>query len=104
MTEGGIYDGKVWVDDGINPRKTANHHRSGPNLLSVIPFIATNLTLLDYFLILFPMDYVKGTMLPGTNRRLTEGDTNVSEYEFIKWLGMWLVMGRYDGKWVRRDW
>ena len=29
------------------------------------------------------MDYVKGTMLPGMNRRLPEGAPYVSEYEFI---------------------
>ena len=55
VNEGWLYDGKVWVDDGIDPRISANHHRSGPKLPSVSPSIATNLTLLYYFLILFPM-------------------------------------------------
>ena len=64
VTEGGLYDGQVWGDDGICPRKAANHHRSSPKVPSVQPSIVMNLTLLGYFLILFPMDYVKGTMLP----------------------------------------
>ena len=34
------------------------------------------------------MDYVKGTMFPGMNRSLPEGDPHVSEDEFIKWLVM----------------
>ena len=103
FTEGGIYDGQVWGDCGIDPRKAANHHRSGPKLLSVSPSIVTNRTLLDYFIILFSMDYVKGTMIPGTNRRLPGGDTHVSEHDLIKWLGMWLMMGCYKGNWGRWD-
>ena len=59
----------------------------------VTPYIFTNLTLLYYFLVLFPMDYVKGAMLPVMNIRLPEGDPHVLEHEFFKWLGMWLVMG-----------
>ena len=47
VTEGGVYDGQVWGDDGIDSRKVANHHRSGPNLPRVSPSIVTNLTLLE---------------------------------------------------------
>ena len=71
-------------------------------LPSVSPSIVTNLTLLNYFLILFPMDYVKGIMLSGMNQNLTEGDPHVSENELIKWLGVWLVMGCYEGNWGRQ--
>ena len=70
VTEGDLYNGQVWGDDGIDPRKLANHHRYGPKLPSVRPSIVTNLTLLEYFLILFHMDYVKGTMIPGTTQSL----------------------------------
>ena len=96
--------GRFWVDDGIYPRKASNHHHSGPKLPSVSPSIVTNLTLLDYFLILFTMDYVKGTILPGINRHLPERAPHVSEHEFINWLGMWLVMVCYEGNWGRRYW
>ena len=101
MNDGGFYDGKFWVDDDINPRKAVNHHRSSPKLLSVSPSIVANLTLLYYFLVLFPMGYVKVTMLPVMNCIMPEGDPRVLENYFIKWLGMWLVMGCYKGKWVR---
>ena len=84
--------------------KAENHHHSGPKLPSINPSIITNITLLDYFLILFPMDYVKGTMLPGVNWSLPEGDPHVSEHDFIKWLGMCLVMGCYKGNWGWRYW
>ena len=70
MTEGGLYDGQFWGYDGIDTSKASNHHRSGPKLPSVSPSIVTNLTLLDYFLILFPVGYVKVTMLPGMSLRL----------------------------------
>ena len=69
-----------------------NYHLYGPNLLSISPSIVTNLTLLEYFLLLFPMEYVKGTMLQGMKRSLYEGAPHVSEHEFTNWLGMWLVM------------
>ena len=103
-TEGGLCDGQVLGDDGIDPRKVENHHRSGTKRPSIIPSIVTNITLLDYFLILSTMDYIKGTMLPGMNRRLPEGGPHVSEHELIKWLGVWLVMGCYEGNWGRRYW
>ena len=48
------------------------------------------------------MDYVKGNMLPGMNWRLPEGSPHVSGNKFIKWLGMWLVMGCYKVNWGRR--
>ena len=86
------------------PRKALNHNRSGPKLPSASPSIVTNLTLLDYFLILFPMDYVKVAMIPGINRHLPEGGPHVSEHDFIIWLGMWLVVGCYEGNWGRQDW
>ena len=88
----------------IDSRKAANHHRSGQKLRGVSPSIVTNLNLLDYFLILFPMDHVKGTMIPGMNRHLPEVPPHVSEHEFINWLGMWLVMGCYEGNLGRQDW
>ena len=84
VTEGGLYDCQIRGDDRINPRKLVNHYRSGPKLPSVIPSIVTDLTLQDYLLILFPLDYVKDTMLPRTNRRLSEVDPHASEHEFIK--------------------
>ena len=77
VTEGGIYDGQVWIDDGIDPMKAVNHQCSGPKLPSIRPYIFTNSTLLDYFLILFSMDYVKGTMLSGMNGHLPEGNHHV---------------------------
>ena len=49
------------------PGKRKNHHCSGSRLPNVIPSIVTNLTLLDYFLILFHMDYIKVTLLPEMN-------------------------------------
>ena len=78
VTEEELYDGQVWGYDGIDIRKLANHHHSGWKLPSVSPSIVMNLTLLYYLLILFPMDYFKGTMIPGMNQRLPEGDPRVS--------------------------
>ena len=51
-----------------------------PKLPIVSLSIVTNLTLLYYFLILFPTDHVKGTMILGMNRRLPEGDSHLSEH------------------------
>ena len=100
---GELYDGQFWGDDGIDTSKAANHHHSSLKLPRISPSIVTNLTLLDYFLILFPMDYFKGTMILGMNRCLPEGVPHVTEHDFIKWLGMWLVMGCYEGNWDRQD-
>ena len=67
VTEGELYDGQVWGDDGIDTRKAAKNHRCDTEFPSVSPSIFTHLTLLDYFLILFPMDHVKGTIILGMN-------------------------------------
>ena len=92
VTDGGLYDQKVWLDGGIDPRKAENHHRSDMKLPSVRPFIVANIIILGYFLILFPMDYIKGTMIPVMNQPLYEGDPHVSEHELTNWLGMRFVM------------
>ena len=84
VNEGGVYDGQVWVNDGIDPRKATNYHHYGPKIMSVSPSIFNTITLLDFFLILFTVDYVRGIMFPGIKRRLHEGDPHVSEHEFIK--------------------
>ena len=47
VTEGELYDGNIWVADGIDPRKASNRYRSGPKLPFVSPSIVTSLTLLD---------------------------------------------------------
>ena len=47
VTKGELYDGQVWKYDGIDTRKASNHHCSGTKLPSIIPYIVTNLTLLD---------------------------------------------------------
>ena len=43
-------------------------------------------------------------MLSEMKWRLNEVDPHVSEHEFIKWLGIWLVMVCYKGIWGRRYW
>ena len=101
---GGVYDGQIWGDDGIYPSEAANHHRSGQKIPSDGPSIVTNLTILEYFLILFTMDSFRVTILPGMNRSLPERDTHVSEHEFTKWFKMWLVMGCYKGNWGWKYW
>ena len=88
VTRGGVYNEEVWEDDGINPSKAAKRRRYVPKLLSFIHSVVTNLTLSDYFIILFLMGYVKGNMLPRINRFLHDGSPHVSEHEFIKWLGV----------------
>ena len=93
VTKGELYDGQVLVDYGVDPRKAANNHRSSLKIPSVITSIINNITPLDYLLILFPMYYVNGTMLPGINWRMPEGDPHVSWNEFIKWFEMWFVKG-----------
>ena len=45
VTEGGIHDGQVWGDYGIDQSKASNHHHSGPKIPSVSPSDVPNLTL-----------------------------------------------------------
>ena len=59
------------------------------------------MTKLELFLILFPVDYIKGILTPKIYKLLKHP---MDPGEFIWWLGCWFYMGCWVGITNRRNW
>ena len=56
--------GQSWGFTGIDPRRQNNDPRTNAKLLLISPSIIQNLSLMDLFMLLFPVDYIKTTIIP----------------------------------------
>eukprot|EP00957_Ditylum_brightwellii_P144328 10995201-Ditylum_brightwellii.AAC.1 len=61
----------------------------------------TQLQLFDMF---FPMKYVKGILIPYTNRRFSHGVPELTYGKFLVFIGLWLMMGTIQGFQCRSFW
>ena len=52
---------------------------------------------LDWFLLFFPINYVRNTILPAMNETLDKGRPKIQLWEYIRWLGLWVLMPTTDG-------
>ena len=52
---------------------------------------------INWFLLFFPMDFVKDVILPATNNQLQEGRPRIAYWEYLRWLGIWLLLATSDG-------
>ena len=84
-----------WGWDGIDPHKQANNQRSNPifNVDQGRPIDDDNL-LMSIFLNMLPWDFFTKTILPETNKHLTN-DLTVGE--FLRFIGLWLIMATTEG-------
>ena len=64
--------------------------------------IASKMSDLALFQVLFPMDYVESVIIPETNKKLRLGP--LTTREFFVWVGLWLYMSCHTGIPRRRDW
>ena len=60
-----------------------------------------NMSRLDMFLILIPMNFIKDTVINKTTEKL---DVSRKTQEYIKWVGCWLYMSCWVGVCNQRDW
>lgn len=87
-TEEPMEEAGGWGFDGLDQwRARGCALRSKPRFKNVSTSRLQHMTSLDIFLLLFPVDYIKDTVIPETNKHLRLGPTTFSE--FIAWLGLW---------------
>ena len=59
------------------------------------------MSLLQWFLIIFPEEYIEQVLIPKTNKGLC---VPMDIQEFIKWVGFWIYMECWIGIESRQDW
>ena len=85
-----------WTHSGICERKALISRNAKPELSfwtnkSVEP---SNLQIWEG---LFFMSFIKRMILPQTNNNLPAGEKHVQYGEFLRWLGLWMLMGTLIG-------
>ena len=60
------------------------------------------MSILEFFLLFYPFDYIKLVLVPQTNKHLAHGDMDFSE--FLIFVGCWLYMACFEGVVDRRMW
>ena len=60
-----------------------------------------NISRLDMFLIMMPMNFIEYTVIKKTNEQL---DVPMTTQEYIKWVGCWLYMSCWVGIFNQRYW
>ena len=58
----------------------------------------------DWFLLFFPIDYVKEQMLLGMNERLDKGRPKIKWWEYLRWIGIWFLLSTTDGHYRASFW
>ena len=56
----------------------------------------------EWFLQMFPIKYVIKVMMPETNNILDDGRPDIMWWEYLCWLGIWILLSTIDGH-PRRD-
>ena len=59
----GLDDGKKLGDDNIDPRRARNQLRMNPKIFGVNPSLVESLYLLDFFVLMFPIEYISTIVL-----------------------------------------
>ena len=85
-----------WTQSGICKRKALISRNTKPELSfwmnnSVEP---SNLQIFEG---LFFMSFIKHVILPQTNNNLQAGEKHVQYGQFLRWLGLWMLMGTLIG-------
>jgi len=88
-----------WGWDGIDPHKEANHRRNDPVFQEDPrrPIDAENI-LITIFISMLPWEFITTVILVETNKQMA---TPVTTGEFLKFLGLWLIMATTEGS--KRD-
>ena len=86
-----LEEGKSLRSEGIIfPRQSNNLHNTNAAVKNYTREEVMNMTKLELFLILFPVDYLKEILTPKMNKILKHP---MELGEFIWWMGCWLYMG-----------
>ena len=102
VNSGGLLSVQKRDFNGLDTRKIMVGQRHSPQLLQVSSKIY--LSMMDLFLLFFPMDFMVDTIMVQTNDNLPDGFDKVTVNEFVRYLGLWMLMGSFIGEHDRRDW
>lgn len=92
-----------WGWDQVDPHRGGNHTRADPIFRADEngrPIDKENL-LMSIFLVMLPLDFLTNTVLTETNKRLR---TPMTLGEFLRFIGLWLVMATTEGSKQHEFW
>jgi Transposase IS4 len=95
-------EGPTWGFSGKCPRRAEGNTKERAILKNMSNTVMANMTLLQMFMTMYPMDYIVKVLIPESNKHLKLGALN--ESEFFVFLGIILYMSCYDGIQERRLW
>lgn len=85
--------GEEWVDVSVCNRRQTNVRNVTPSLNFKKDI---KLSKLQLFELMFPMEFVSSVIIPKINSKIQ--GKKVTKGEFLRWLGMWLLMATINGK------
>ena len=92
-----------WGFDGVYQWRTSGGGFFSPaKLKTTYSSSITRMSILEFFLLFYPFDYIKLVLVPQTNKHLDHRDMDFSE--FLIFVGCWLYMACFEGVVDRRMW
>ena len=92
-----------WTHSGICDRKATIQRNTKPEL-TFWTSLLSNPSNLNLFEGLFFSSFIKTTILPQTNQNLPHGEKPILYGEFLRWIGLWMLMGTIVGPQRREFW
>lgn len=93
---------ETWGHDGICDRRQANIRDVQPSL-SIPRDGVASVTILRIFETLFMKTFIVGVLIPQVNSRMGGGEP-VTYGEFLRWIGIWLLLATTQGAQRRAFW
>ena len=86
-----------WGWNGIDARAAQNHYQMGAHMKGFATREICEFSILEWFLRFLPRQYVQDVLIPETNKSLEDTDMPLTFGEFLRWLGLWLLMSTVSG-------
>ena len=93
----------LWTHSGICEQKATIQRNAKPELTFWTSSLS-NPSNLNLFKGLFFSSFIKTTILPQTNQNLPHGEKPILYGEFLRWIGLWMLMGTIIGPQRREFW
>ena len=93
----------LWTHSSICEQKATIQSNAKPGLTFWTSSLS-NPSNLNLFKGLFFSSFIKTTILPQTNQNLSHGEKPILYGEFLRWIGLWMLMGTIIGPLRREFW
>ena len=87
---------KEWGFSGFCYRRR-DGNRQSPATINRSRDAWSTMRRIDYFLLFFPVDYVKDKMLAEMNKKIRKGRPQITWWEYLRWLGIWELLATTEG-------